>query len=403
MEEGTILRWLKREGDQVRKGEPVVLLQTEKVEYELEAPASGYLAKILASEGTSVRVGGAMGVIAEAGEDISPLLASLVVPTPAAEVPTPQGAEAPGAPAAVSGEEVAAPSREKVKITPRARRLAEQHGVRIETLVGTGPEGRIVEEDVQRAVAAMRVGAPPSEVVPELIPLTGMRKAIFDRLGESWRNAARVTLFAEADVTRLVELRKERGARWEAESGLKISYNDLILKGVAVALQECPRINCTLTREGIRVHREVHLGFAVDLGEGLVAPVIRDAHKKSLLEMAREARALAEKARAGRLVPQDLEGGTFTVTNLGGFGVELFTPILNPPQAAILGVGRIIEKPVVLNGGIHIRAMMGLSLAFDHRLIDGAPAAQFLARLQELLEQPEGWIGLGGGGSDGVD
>ncbi len=385
MEEGTILRWLKQEGDLVKKGEPVVLLQTEKVEYELEAPASGQLVKILALEGTSVRVGGAMGIIAEAGEDISPLLASLAVPTPAVK--------APAAPAAGPGEKVAAPSREKIKITPRARRLAEQHGVRIEALVGTGPEGRIVEEDVQRAIEAMKAGVPPPEAVPELIPLTGMRKVIFDRLGESWRSAARVTLFAEADVTRLVALREERLPRWEAESGLKISYNDLILKGVAVALQERPRINCTLTREGIRVHREVHLGFAVDLGEGLVAPVIRDAHKKSLLEMAKEARVLAEKARSGRLAPQDLEGGTFTVTNLGGLGVELFTPIINPPQGAILGVGKIVEKPVVLHGGIHIRAMMGLSLVFDHRLIDGAPAAQFLARLKELFEQPEGWIG----------
>lgn len=391
MEEGTILRWLKQEGDLVKKGEPVVLLQTEKVEYELEAPASGQLAKILASEGTSVRVGGAMGVIAEVGEDISPLLASLAVPTPAVKAPAPQ--TAPAAPVAGPGEEEAAPSREKIKITPRARRLAEQHGVRIETLTGTGPEGRIVEEDVQRVIEAMKAGVPQPEAVPELIPLTGMRKAIFDRLGESWRSAARVTLFAEADVTRLVALREERLPRWEAESGLKISYNDLILKGVAVALTERPRINCTLTQEGIRVHREVHLGFAVDLGEGLVAPVIRDAHKKSLLEIAKEARALAEKARSGRLVPRDLEGGTFTVTNLGGFGVELFTPIINPPQGAILGVGRIVEKPVVLNGGIHIRAMMGLSLVFDHRLIDGAPAAQFLARLKELFEQPEGWIG----------
>ncbi|MBI3989496.1 MAG: 2-oxo acid dehydrogenase subunit E2 [candidate division NC10 bacterium] len=399
MEEGTILRWLKKEGDQVRKGEPVVLLQTEKVEYELEAPAPGQLAKILVSEGTTLRVGGAMGIIAQEGEDISALLASWAAPTPAAaKAPAPATAptavQAPAAPAAAPVQAaVAAPSREKVKITPRAKRLAEEHGIKIETLVGTGPEGRIVEEDVQRAIEAMKAGVPAAEAVPDLIPLTGMRKAIFDRLGGSWRNAARVTLFAEADVTRLVELRKERGSRWEAESGLKISYNDLILKGVVVALTEKPRINCTLTPEGIRVHKEVHLGFAVDLGEGLVAPAIRDAHKKSLLEIAREARAIAEKARSGRLVPHDLEGGTFTVTNLGGFGVELFTPIINPPQAAILGVGKIVEKPVVLNGGIHIRAMLGLSLVFDHRLIDGAPAAQFLAKLKELLEQPEGWIG----------
>ncbi|MBI4841354.1 MAG: 2-oxo acid dehydrogenase subunit E2, partial [candidate division NC10 bacterium] len=220
------------------------------------------------------------------------------------------------------------------------------------------------------------------------IPLTGIRKVIFDRMGQSWREAARVTLFADADMTEIVRLRQEKDTDWERRFGIKPSYSDLIHMAVAKALREEPRINCRLDGQGVRVRKEVNLAFAVDLGEGLLAAVIRDADRKSLGDLAKAARDLAERARAGRLTPDDMADGTFTVSNLGGLGVEYFTPIINPPQAGILGVGKIQEKPVVLGGGIHVRSMMTLSLVFDHRLVDGAPAAKFLAKVKEFLENP---------------
>jgi pyruvate dehydrogenase E2 component (dihydrolipoamide acetyltransferase) len=277
-----------------------------------------------------------------------------------------------------------------------AKKLAQDHGIDVNTLTGTGPEGRIVREDVERAVAAQvpepRAPSPePRTATPESIPLSGMRKAIFDRMGQSWREAARVTLFADVDVTDLVRLRQAKAAEWERRFGLKPSYTDLIHLAVARALREEPRINCRLDGQVVRVRQEVNLSFAVDLGEGLVAAVIKDADKKSLGDLARMARDLAERARAGKLTSEDMADGTFTVTNLGGLGVEFFTPIINQPQAGILGVGKILEKPVVLGGGIHVRSMLTLSLVFDHRLLDGAPAAKFLAKVKELLETPA-WI-----------
>lgn len=404
MEKGTILQWLTAEGAMVQKGQPVVLIQTEKVEYEVEAPATGTLLKLVAKEGTELPVGGLMGILGQPGEDVSNLLAGTPVavkpraaPSAAGRVPGESRAAEP-----VPGPQISRASGERIKISPVAKKLAQEHGIDISALIATGPEGRIVREDVERAIASL--GAPsagyplgvqaPSEptTVPEMIPLSGIRKVIFDRMGQSWREAARVTLFAEADMTELVRLRRARLADWERQFGIKPSYSDLIHMAVARALREETRINCRLDGQAVRIRKEVNLAFAVDLGEGLIAAVIRDADKKSLGDLAKAARELADRARSGRLTPDDMADGTFTVTNLGTVGVESFTPIINPPQAGILGVGKIMEKPVVLNGGIHIRSMMTLSLVFDHRLIDGAPAARFLAKVKELLDQPA-WIG----------
>jgi len=398
MEKGTILQWLKAEGDKVEKGQPVVLIQTEKVEYEVEAPGAGMLLKVVAKEGMELPVGSLMGILGQPGEDVSGLLSAPTGAEPGTTSHEPRAAsrEPRAESAAASGATPAAPSAgaaiaERIKISPVAKKLAQEHGIDIATLTASGPDGRIVREDVEREIAAAR--APEAAAaVPEVIPLTGIRKVIFDRMGQSWREAARVTLFADADMTEIVRLRQERGADWERRFGIKPSYSDLVHMAVAKALREEPRINCRLDGQGVRVRKEVNLAFAVDLGEGLLAPVIRDADKKSLGELAKAARDMAERARAGRLAPDDMADGTFTVSNLGGLGVEYFTPIINPPQAGILGVGKILEKPVVLGGGIHVRSMMTLSLVFDHRLIDGAPAAKFLARVKDLLEHPT-WTG----------
>jgi pyruvate dehydrogenase E2 component (dihydrolipoamide acetyltransferase) len=400
MEKGTILQWIRAEGEQVTKGQPVVLIQTEKVEYEVEAPAAGTLLKVVAKEGEELPVGGLMGILGQPGEDVSALLAG----APAVAAGSAERRTQPSGPGTRSAEmEAAAPvsaaagvslvraAGERIKISPVAKKLAQEYGIDMAALAGTGPEGRIVREDVERAMAAR--GAPSEAAAgPEVIPLSGIRKVIFDRMGQSWREAARVTLFAGADVTEVVRLRQAKGAEWERRFGIRPSYSDLIYMAVARALREEPRINCRLDGQGVRIRKEVNLAFAIDLGEGLVAAVIKDADKKSLGDLAKEAQELGKRARSGRLAPDDMADGTFTVTNLGGLGVESFTPIINPPQAGILGIGRIMEKPVVLGGEILIRSMMALSLVFDHRLIDGAPAAKFLAKVKERLEQP-GWIG----------
>jgi len=390
MEKGAILQWIRAEGEQVTKGQPVVLIQTEKVEYEVEAPAAGTLLKVVAKEGEELPVGGLMGILGQPGEDVSALLAaSAAEPRAAGPAPSKDNHE----PRATSQEPGAGTPRqpgERIKISPVAKKLAQEHGIDIATIAGTGPERRIVREDVERVIAAG--GAAPTTAAPEVIPLSGIRKVIFDRMGQSWREAAQVTLFADADMTEVVRLRQAKGAEWERRFGIKPSYSDLIHMAVARALREEPRINCRLDGQGVRIRKEVNLAFAVDLGEGLVAAVIKNADKKSVGDLAKAAQELAGRARSGRLAPDDVADGTFTVTNLGGLGVESFTPIINPPQAGILGIGRIMEKPVVLGGDIHIRSMMTLSLVFDHRLIDGAPAAKFLAKVKELLEQP-GWIG----------
>jgi pyruvate dehydrogenase E2 component (dihydrolipoamide acetyltransferase) len=392
MEKGTILQWLKTEGDKLEKGQPVVLIQTEKVEYEVEAPAAGTLLKVIAKEGDELPVGGVMGILGQPGEDVSPLVAG-APPAPASMPEMREPSIAVGTGAANLVPPVRVPG-ERVKISPVAKKLAQEQGIDIATLRGTGPEGRIVREDVEREMAS-RGAAPtaasvaaPAAALPEVIPLSGIRKVIFDRMGQSAREAARVTLFADADMTEIVKLRQAKGAEWERRFGIKPSYSDLIHSAVSRALREEPRINCRLDGQGVRIRKEVNLAFAIDLGEGLVAAVIKDANKKSLGDLAKAAKDLSERARSARLTPDDMADGTFTVTNLGGLGVEYFTPIINPPQAGILGVGKILEKPVVVGGGIHIRSMMTLSLVFDHRLIDGAPAAKFLGKVKDLLEQP---------------
>ncbi len=393
METGTILRWLVGEGEAVEKGKPVVLIQTDKVEYEVEAPAAGTVLKVVGKEGAELPVGTLMAVLGQPGEDISAVVGAAPAPSPAA-------AAAPSATAAPAAQSVAAPAPaapvrapgERVKISPVAKKLAQEHGIDINTLMGTGPEGRIVREDVERAIAAGPAAGQAAQPATAEIPVAGLRKVIFDRMGQSWREAARVTLFAEADVTELVRLRQAQAAEWERRFGVKPSYTDLIHLAVARALREEPRINCFLDGQTVRVRSEVHLAFAVDLGEGLIAAVIKNADRKSLGELAKSARDLAERGRAGKLTPDEMSDGTFTVSNLGGYGVGHFTPIINQPQAAILGIGAIQERPVVIGGGIHIRSIVPLSLAFDHRLIDGAPAAKFLAKVNELLTNPA-WIG----------
>ncbi|HEY3107650.1 MAG TPA: dihydrolipoamide acetyltransferase family protein, partial [Chloroflexota bacterium] len=290
------------------------------------------------------------------------------------------------------------PPEGRTVASPAARRLAGELGVELTGLRGSGPGGRIIERDVQAAAAtpapAVAAGpaapalAQPPAVGARTLPLQGMRRTIAERMLQSQNSNATVTVTLEVDMEDATRLRQQLVGEWEQREGVRITFTDLIVKAAARALVEHPRLNATLRGDQIIEQAEVHVGIAVALDDGLIVPVLRNAERKSLLEIGRETRSLGERARAGRLAIPDVTGGTFTITNLGTYGVDAFTPIINPPEAAILGVGKIASRPVARDDRVVIRPMMWLSLTFDHRIVDGAPAAIFLRRVQEILEKP---------------
>lgn len=368
MTEGAVVKWIKRDGETVNKGEPLVVVMSKKISYQVEAPASGIVRHIVREKETCP-VGAVIGYILEPGEEMPEIAPPSPPPVEKVAAPAPTPAPAPASPLPEAQPFILA--------SPAARRLAQEHGIDLSRVKGTGPGGRISERDVLAYLESLK--AAPTE---RSIPFIGMRQAIAQRMVESLQTMAQVTLMTEADVTELVRLRERLRKR------LEVSYTDLIIKAVAVALREHPQLNATLVGEEIRLLPEIHIGIAVALEDGLIVPVIRDADKKSLEEIARETKHLAEAARAGTITVDEVTGSTFTITNLGMYDIDGFTPIINPPECAILGVGRIVEKPAVYGGEIVKRSMMTLSLTFDHRLVDGAPAAAFLQRVKELLETP---------------
>lgn len=391
MTEGTIQKWFKAEGDAIKAGEPLFEVETEKVLYEVESPASGTVAKLLYPLEATVAVGLPVAVIAEAGDNIAEIAAQYD-----GGAPKPAGAtSAATASAAASTAATAAPSasgrREGAPVTPAARKLAQEHNIDISRVVGTGPGGRVTREDVEKTVSeaakppaptpAAAQAPPPAAAAPaaQSTPLRGMRKVIAERMHKSLQSSAQLTITTEVDVTQLIDRRQEVQREFNA------TYTDFIIQACAHALKQHPRMNAFLDGDAINVQGQISVGVAVALDEGLIVPVIHNTDKKSLQEIAQETRSLAEKARAGKLAIEDVSGGTFTVSNLGMFGVDGFTPILNTPQTGILGVGRIVEKPVIYRNEIAKRSMMVLSLTFDHRVIDGAPAGAFLQTVADLL------------------
>lgn len=380
MKEGTVGKWLKSEGETVKHGEALLEVMTDKIANKIDAPADGVLLKIVAGKKAKLPVGGLLGVIGSAGEDIGELLkrAAAVKTAPAAKQAEPRvvakaaAAQQPGA---------------RVKISPAARALAEANGIDYTVLAGTGPEGRIVREDIEQAIAG-RGAAVDDRAVIESIPYEGMRQVIGENMASSWAAAPKVTHHVGVDLTNLQSLRATINA--DVKDSEKVSVTDLLVKAVARALAIHPRINSTLSGDEIRVLQDINIGVAIAIPDGLVVPVVQNADRKTLTEVSRQIKDFAKRARKNKLETEEMTGGTFTVTNLGGYGsVEYFTPIINPPEAAILGVGRTVEKPVIVAGQIAVRPIMGLSFAFDHRLIDGAPAAEFLATLIKLIEQPQ--------------
>ena len=365
MQEGIIRQWFKEEGEPITEGEPLFEVETEKVLTEVPAPATGQVAKRLFPPESTVACAEVVAVIAVAGEDPAAIAAQYVA----------RAAEPLPAPARASNPTAVVPMK-AAPVTPAARKLAKEHGIDLAILRGTGPGGRITHEDVE--VAIERAAAVPKTPAAQL--LRGMRKAIAEHMFESLRSTAQLTITTEADVSALVE-RRER-----LKSEFPFTYTDLLIEAVARALQEHPQLNATAREGALQPQAEIHVGVAVALREGLIVPVIRNADRKSLRQIAEESRALADKAQAGAPSVDDVSGGTFTVSNLGAYGVDAFTPILHTPQIAILGVGRIVEKPAVHEGKIVPRFMMMLSLTFDHRFIDGAPAAAFLQSVVKHLQ-----------------
>lgn len=381
MEKATITTWMKEEGDLVRKGEVVCLIETDKVNFEVEAPESGVLAKVIAGEGAVLPVGALLAVVAKEGEtfDLDALIHE------ASEVKVAEERKFPETPIP-TGAGVQREEKRELKASPLARRIAEEKGVSLEEITGTGPGGSITKEDVLQAAQTKDVT--PLQILRK-IPLSGVRKVIAERMTESWHTAARVTQVMEVDMTEIIRFRQEKQKDWEAK-GVHVTLNDVLIKIVSQALLEIPEINCSVKGQEVEVYKNVNMGIAVATQRGLIVPVLKNASGKSLLEIAKESRVLIEKTQEGKIGLDDLKFGTFTITNLGTFGIEFFTPIINQPESAILGVGKIDQKVKVLEGDkIAIRSMMYLSFVFDHRVIDGAPAARFLGRVKEMLEHPE--------------
>lgn len=380
MHEGTVQRFFKAVGDAVKAGEPLYEVETEKVLYEVEAPADGTLAATLVEDGETVECGIAVAVIAEQGEDLAQV-ASRYEKSAARSEPA---AATNSSPQSARPQTSAEPSGGRRAASPIARKLAAELGVNLDRVEGSGPGGRITREDVERAAKSAPAPRAPSPAQSDKpIALRGMRKIIAERMHQSLQQSAQLTITTEADVTPATELRARLTRDFD------FSYTDLMIHAVARALMRHPRMNTRLDGNELSIASAANVGLAVALEEGLIVPVIAGAERKSLREIAIESKALGEKARAGHLKLEDVTGGTFTITNLGTYGVDAFTPILNIGEAGILGVGRIIEKPAIYRGEIARRAMMTLSLTFDHRVIDGVPAAEYLQTVIEVFNYGE--------------
>jgi pyruvate dehydrogenase E2 component (dihydrolipoyllysine-residue acetyltransferase) len=404
METGTIVRWLKSEGENVEKGEPLYELDTEKVTQEVEAEASGVLLKILAGEGEEIEVGKSIAVIGEQGED---------VPEGEAEDPTEvsdDDAQEEGSPAPEREDErergreegpegpsepeqrVESTNGGRVKASPLARRIARERGIELASLRGTGPEGRIVAEDVERASATGALSAAPAggTAVPsgeiEVVKLNQMRKTIARRMTEAWEAPA-FQISMSADMTASIRLREALLAQVK-EGDVRPTYSDILTKVVALALLRHRDVNAHFAGDSVKLFPTANIGIAVAIPHGLVVPVIPGCERLTIPEIAAARADIVSRTREGKLRAEDLEGGTFTISNLGMYGVEHFTAVLNPPQAGILAVGAIEERAVVVDGDLEIQPRMNMTLTIDHRSVDGATASEFLATVKSFLEEP---------------
>ena len=377
-ETGKLISWRKKEGDAVTKGEPLLEIETDKAVMEVESPADGILAGISAPEGADVPVGQTIAWIVAPGE--KPPAESEASAAPAARSKTEQAR-----PAAVATAPTASVAQ-GAKISPKARRLAKDLGVDIATLHGSGPGGEILASDVQ-AAAAPESGAQQAKTGKVEVP-TSIGRLMAERMTQSWTTVPHFFVTREVDASALNQLRERLLPEIEAAHGVRITHTDLLVALVAPVLLKHPRVNASWSAAGIHLHDHVNLAVAIAVNDGVVAGVIRNAHTASLAEIGRQRRDVAERARAGKLLPADIAGATFTLSNLGMFQVDAFSAIITPPQAAILAVGAITDRVVAVEGKPAVRPVITMTLSSDHRVLDGARAAAFLSDVAEAIRQP---------------
>ncbi|SFE39442.1 pyruvate dehydrogenase E2 component (dihydrolipoamide acetyltransferase) [Bacillus sp. OV194] len=394
MKEGTVSVWNKKVGDSVQKGELIASINSEKIEKEIESPGEGVLLEIAVEEGQGVPPGTPIAYIGQPNETIVKKeareeAAASISAEPKRQTLTVKEQEKTDSPAA----------GEKVRISPVARKMAAQANLDIQNLTGTGPGGRITKEDVQKALetksqmsqpepAALKQNESPALADQPSRPLSGIRKIIAERMQRSLLNTAQLTINMKVDITELKTLQAQSAPSVQRRFGAKLTLNDFIARAVVLSLQEHPVMNSTFIENSIQESENVHLGMAVALANGLVVPVIKNAESLSLSQLSAAIRTAADQAREGKLSSEEMKGSTFTVTNLGAYGVEHFTPILNPPESGILGVGAADDQPVYIGEQLERRSILPLSLTFDHRIVDGAPAAAFLKTIRQYLEGP---------------
>ncbi|MHA1830430.1 MAG: 2-oxo acid dehydrogenase subunit E2 [Candidatus Helarchaeota archaeon] len=380
MEEGKIIKWLKQEGSEIKKREPILMIETDKVSLEIESPIDGFLRKIIIQENQTVPVGTVIAILSDNLEekipqDIESLKEVIEVSVPKKEETL----------ETIPDQELQAKNQiaNRIIASPRAKKLAREHNINLTLLKGTGPNGRIIERDV--------INFLNQEISPQIksktIPLEGIRKIIAKKMHYSLNEIPQLTYTSEIDMSEAIKIRKYLIDLYSSEN-VKITLTDIIIKAVIEAIKKYPIFNSVLDENKIVIKDVINLGVAVSTDRGLIVPVIHNASSKSIKEISMSVRELANKARNNTLNLDDVSGGTFTISNLGMFGIEIFTPIINPPESAILGVGKIIDKPIIKEGRLKICPMMVLSLTHDHRIMDGVDAAKFLQEIKMLLEDP---------------
>jgi pyruvate dehydrogenase E2 component (dihydrolipoamide acetyltransferase) len=426
MEEGKILRWIKKEGEPVKKGEMLAEVETDKVNIEIEAFASGILRKIIVPEGTAAPVGSKIALIGASDEPLPGNLGENGAGVQTSANSEPQVKDVPsqvpvGSTLSSSGI-TSSGTQGRIFISPLARRLAAENHLDYATVQGTGPNGRIIKMDIEAALKrqppaitpapvptaepVMPLGAQPVPAAPEPtltaaidsnevveIPLTAMRRTIARRLSQSMQTSPHFYVTSVIDTDKLAAFRQQINEYAANDpSPVKVSFNDLIVKAVAKALLRIPRVNVSFAEDRLLQKKQVHIGVAVALEQGLIVPIVRNADQRGILDIARETQRLAEAAREGKIRPEEFSGGTFTVSNLGMFDVDSFTAVINPPESAILAVGSVTPTPAVVDGQVVVRNRMKVTLSSDHRAIDGAIAARFLQEVKRLLEEPFGLV-----------
>ncbi|UCH04275.1 MAG: 2-oxo acid dehydrogenase subunit E2 [Candidatus Thorarchaeota archaeon] len=390
MEYGVILKWMKKEGDSVNKGEPLVEIFGEKNEFELEAPADGIILKILCDVNDEIPISEPIAIIGKRGDKIpdvkprkmdvagvAPQTVAPTTPAPTSQMSEPVAPQTPSTSVLPTG---------RIKASPRAKKRAEELGIDLSMVVGTGAGGRIVEKDVVAAQAAPVAGLDDRKIRKSEL-LTPLRRTIARRMTQSAQNP-HITMITEIDMTEVVALRDEINSRNAKRLGFRVSFNDIIVKGAADILERFPKFNATLVGNELRVFEDINIGVAMATEDGLIVPTVKQANKKSITQIAQETKDMGQRSKKNQLTPEELTGNTFTVSNLGPFKVDLFIPVINPPETAILALGQIKKKPVVVDDKVEVRSMMMASCAVDHRVLDGAPAGQFLEALKDYLENP---------------